>query len=293
MLPRMPSRRIGWKLALFAVVLACFGASTMKATAEVTCFCEIASAWDNGTHNAGQLSLTSTVNKKYDHCENGCFFCTEQCDYNQHDCGVRCNGASLSYVKSQSFANTLCAKGIADGTVLNAYSHVGTVTGENTNQTIGTLTNIPAVSKTECTCPKPWLNNDNVAGGPTGLDKFCKIGVCHPITPGPGTSLPPNGTGTSTSPRWWTWGNGLYESAPIANCVTTLLSPAQCSFEGKWTRCATEGGVCVFTGFRRVRYGAGAVYTEKTVANGTPCDNTVFGDPVPGTKKVCDYLVPR
>jgi hypothetical protein len=53
--------------------------------------------------------------------------------------------------------------------------------------------------------------------------------VCNPITPGPGTSLPPNGTSVKVgSILWWTWGNGLVESAPVATCVTTQVSPAQC-----------------------------------------------------------------
>jgi hypothetical protein len=172
------------------------------------------------------VSLTNNVGRTYNARGDLCFG-DDQCDRDRTDCSNRCNNAAAGYVHSQSFANTLCAMGIPNGTVIKAYSHVGT-RGWEANETIGTLTNIPAVSNTVCTCPNPWLNNNNQMGGTTGLDKMCKIAVCGPITPGPGTSLPPNGTGTSTTPNWWTWGNGLYESAPVATCVTTQVSPAQC-----------------------------------------------------------------
>jgi hypothetical protein len=129
-------------------------------------------------------------------------------------------------------ANSLCANGVANGTVLKCYSHVGT-RGWEANQTLGTLTNIAAVSNTVCTCPAPWMNSQNVVGGTTvPPDKNCKIQVCAPITPGPGTSLPPNMAATNTSPiAWWTWNNTLNETAPVANCVTTLISPAHCALQ--------------------------------------------------------------
>jgi hypothetical protein len=224
------------KLVLFAVILACCGGSTKAAFAWVTCFCEVATAFSNGEHNEGKLNLTDAVFTQY----NGCldpWWDGEQCSANISDCSRRCNNACGGYVKSQSLADSLCAQGVSDGSDLRCYSHVGTRKDWQVNQTIGILTNIAAVSNTVCTCPKPWLNNENVVGGTTGPDKFCKIGVCGPITPGPGTSLPANGTGTNTTPNWWTWGNGLYESAPVANCVATPIRVARCSFlgPGTWT----------------------------------------------------------
>jgi parallel beta-helix repeat protein len=71
---------------------------------------------------------------------------------------------------------------------------------------------------------------------------------------------------------------------------------ARCSFSvtvnytsgsSAWTYCADEGGVCAFTGTKDVRYGANGVYTYKTLTDGTPCTNSVFGDPIPGTVKQC------
>jgi parallel beta-helix repeat protein len=72
---------------------------------------------------------------------------------------------------------------------------------------------------------------------------------------------------------------------------------ARCSFSvtvtytsgsSSWTFCATEGGVCAFTGTKDVRYGANGVYAYKTLSDGTPCTNAVFGDPAPGVAKQCE-----
>ena len=56
----------------------------------------------------------------------------------------------------------------------------------------------------------------------------------------------------------------------------------------EWTFCATEGGVCSFTGTREVRYGANGIYVYATFSNGTACTNSVFTDPVPGQIKQCE-----
>ncbi|WP_370086254.1 alpha-L-rhamnosidase [Streptacidiphilus sp. MAP12-16] len=54
-----------------------------------------------------------------------------------------------------------------------------------------------------------------------------------------------------------------------------------------WTACAAEGSNCASTGTHEVAYGAGGQYFYGTFNGGTPCDNTVFGDPIPGQAKVC------
>ena len=53
--------------------------------------------------------------------------------------------------------------------------------------------------------------------------------------------------------------------------------------------CATENGVCTFTGSRNVAYGANGSFTVKTVTGPADCNNSVFGDPLVGTFKAC-YL---
>jgi hypothetical protein len=71
----------------------------------------------------------------------------------------------------------------------------------------------------------------------------------------------------------------------------------QCSIRStppppEWTFCASEGGVCAFTGTTEVRYGANGSYVFKTVTDGTACTNEVFGDPIFGTVKQCAIRSP-
>ena len=66
----------------------------------------------------------------------------------------------------------------------------------------------------------------------------------------------------------------------------------QCAIEDtppptEWTFCASEGGVCAFTGTTEVRYGANGAYVYQTLTDGTACANAVFGDPIVGTVKQC------
>lgn len=56
-----------------------------------------------------------------------------------------------------------------------------------------------------------------------------------------------------------------------------------------WTRCAVEDQVCTFSGSRQVRYGANGTYAYRTATGSVGCNNDVFGDPVFGVDKVCDY----
>ena len=55
--------------------------------------------------------------------------------------------------------------------------------------------------------------------------------------------------------------------------------------------CAPENGLCAFSGTRTVAFGANGTFTTKSLTSGTPCTDTVFGDPLPGTVKAC-YLLP-
>lgn len=73
----------------------------------------------------------------------------------------------------------------------------------------------------------------------------------------------------------------LLPELPEQSCSHRLLL--------SWSECAVEGSDCVFSGIREVRYGAKGVYTTKVITNGTPCNNSVFGDPLPGVKKSCAY----
>jgi len=56
-----------------------------------------------------------------------------------------------------------------------------------------------------------------------------------------------------------------------------------------WTVCAQEGQSCSFTGTRDVRYGVDGAFVTKTLSEGTPCTNAVFGDPAYGRAKECAF----
>ncbi len=56
-----------------------------------------------------------------------------------------------------------------------------------------------------------------------------------------------------------------------------------------WVRCAVEGGACVVPDTRTVRYGASDSYVYKTVSGSINCNNAVWGDPLFGVVKACEY----
>ena len=59
--------------------------------------------------------------------------------------------------------------------------------------------------------------------------------------------------------------------------------------QSNWTFCANENGYCSFSGTRNIRYGANGSYFYRTLTNGTTCSNSVFGDPLFGVVKQCNY----
>jgi hypothetical protein len=71
--------------------------------------------------------------------------------------------------------------------------------------------------------------------------------------------------------------------------VVKSCSYAETTTEPAWIRCSTENGVCSFTGTHQVRYGANNVYAYKLATGSIDCNNTVFGDPIFGVVKECDY----
>lgn len=56
-----------------------------------------------------------------------------------------------------------------------------------------------------------------------------------------------------------------------------------------WTKCADERQICSFSGTRQVRYGLNGTYAYRTATDSIACNNAVFGDPLPGIPKVCEY----
>jgi hypothetical protein len=56
-----------------------------------------------------------------------------------------------------------------------------------------------------------------------------------------------------------------------------------------YTYCANEGGMCNFSGYASVAYGANGHYNYGTFPTSTFCDNGIFGDPIGGVVKACYY----
>lgn len=55
--------------------------------------------------------------------------------------------------------------------------------------------------------------------------------------------------------------------------------------------CAREGGHCRFNGVATVRFGARGRYADRPAVDGISCSSHIFGDPYPGVRKNCFFLV--
>lgn len=56
-----------------------------------------------------------------------------------------------------------------------------------------------------------------------------------------------------------------------------------------WIKCADEWGTCTVSGTTQVRYGLNGTFVTRNVTGSVGCNNDVFGDPLPGADKVCEY----
>jgi hypothetical protein len=64
--------------------------------------------------------------------------------------------------------------------------------------------------------------------------------------------------------------------------------------EQGWAFCANEDSACHVPGVATVRFGAQGRYTVINQVNGhIPCTKEVFGDPIEGIKKTCEYATMR
>lgn len=94
-----------------------------------------------------------------------------------------------------------------------------------------------------------------------------------------------NGTATLVAVAYDVAGNAG-TSASLGVKVANAIPPVS---PVAWTTCASEGGVCSFTNTRQVRYGANNSFATLTAAGSIACNNTVFGDPMMGVVKTCQY----
>ena len=82
---------------------------------------------------------------------------------------------------------------------------------------------------------------------------------------------------------------GSYTSAPSHTSNRIPSRPEGTNASVKWLKCADENLHCSFSGTHEVRYGAAGRYFTKTITDGVSCNNAVFGDPIEGTVKACEF----
>ncbi len=146
-------------------------------------------------------------------------------DKHRSECCRRVQAAAVALTDAllQSIAKCYCDAGMPNGTVVQAWSAVGT-SDYRRCQRIGTLVNTPAVM--ECRCPKGWLSNTNNQDGGITTDGKCKKIACQPITI---TPLPPNDTQIGT---WgFIWGNALWVWGTASNggkAICTVIQAGVC-----------------------------------------------------------------
>jgi hypothetical protein len=80
-------------------------------------------------------------------------------------------------------------------------------------------------------------------------------------------------------------------TAPTTTTTTTTAPTTTApTTSATWTTCSTLNGLCVFSGTRQVRYGAGTSWIYKTYTSTAYCNSNSFGgDPAPGVAKTCAY----
>ena len=81
--------------------------------------------------------------------------------------------------------------------------------------------------------------------------------------------------------------HGVAKSCSYSSALSTVTATAATG--PSWIPCAGEGGTCVFSGTREVRYGAGTSFATKTFTGSVVCANSAFGDPAKGQLKTCSY----
>jgi hypothetical protein len=192
------------------------------------------------------------------------------------------NAATDLYVVNNTFLNDDPDR----GTFINVGSGVATPALVQNNMFIGTGTDITQANAIKKNNYKsliaPVVDRTNYDLHPdpvTGSNTVINLGS-DPGFAASGFSLTPvsqykHVAGTELRPVTGALTIGAYE--PGSPAVT------------EWNYCAQEGGVCSFSGTQQVRYGANGVFAYKSATNSIDCNNEVFGDPLPGTVKYCEY----
>ncbi|WP_194842446.1 alpha-L-rhamnosidase C-terminal domain-containing protein [Endozoicomonas sp. OPT23] len=159
-------------------------------------------------------------------------------------------------------------------------------------------TELEATNQVQC-------DNDTFGDPASGLVKSCEYDAAALVPVTTWTHCADeNGTCTFTGTRKVRYGaNGLFAeqtatgsiacnnsvfgdpiSGVVKSCEVEELPQAQ------WTQCATEGQTCNVPALSEVRYGANETYSAvQQVSSSVGCSNTVFGDPIYGVAKSCEY----
>ena len=77
--------------------------------------------------------------------------------------------------------------------------------------------------------------------------------------------------------------------AILLGLLMSFYTVANTNTQDGWIFCANEQEICLVAAPSIVRYGAADQYEMQYVEENTTCNNTVFGDPIPGTVKTCAY----
>ena len=108
-------------------------------------------------------------------------------------------------------------------------------------------------------------------------------------------------TRTVTNPPPMELSLRTFLSITLVTATALMLGPQPAAAQGRESTpaarqqrhvfCAHEGGHCKFNGVATVRYGARGRYADRPAVDGITCSSHVFGDPYPGVRKSCFFLV--
>ncbi|WP_194842445.1 alpha-L-rhamnosidase N-terminal domain-containing protein [Endozoicomonas sp. OPT23] len=159
-------------------------------------------------------------------------------------------------------------------------------------------TELEATNQVQC-------DNDTFGDPASGLVKNCEYDAAALVPVTTWTHCADeNGTCTFTGTRKVRYGaNGLFAQQTATGSIACNNSVfgdpisgvvKSCEVEElpqtQWTQCATEGQTCNVPALSEVRYGANETYSAvQQVSSSVSCSNTVFGDPIYGVAKSCEY----
>ena len=199
--------------------------------------------------------------------------------------GPSASGLSLLATSQYKHVGGSEARTLVGAIDIGAYEAAGTVTTTPTPTTTTSPTPAPAPTTTTTT---NWVNCASENG-------VCSFSGTRQVRYGANGSYGYKSATGSISCSNDVFGDPIYgvvKACSYADTSTTTapVVTAPVLTAPVWTRCSGEGGTCSFTGTHEVRYGANGVYASKSATGSISCSNDVFGDPIYGVVKSCEYL---